>query len=86
MISYLTLFGKIFIRIPKAALQAIAVPIPSRNLKRYDMPKKSPTLLMTGKKANRNPETPWTTAPMLKQVLAPIRAPYLPKIGLKSNS
>ena len=47
---------------------------------------KAPVLFMYGKNANMNPETPWSIAPTLKQILGPIFVPYLPKTGLNTNS
>ena len=41
------------------------------------------TFLNWGRNAKRNPESPCITAPVVKQVLAPILAPYLPKMGLQ---
>ena len=40
-----TLFGNIFMSMPKAALHAMAVPMPSRNRRRYERPMKAPTSL-----------------------------------------
>lgn len=72
-------------RMPTAADQAMAVPMPSKKRSRYDRPRKAPTPFRKGRKAKRNPDTPWSTAPMLKQVLAPILAPNLPKMGLETK-
>ena len=50
--------GNIFIKMPKAELHAMEVPKPSRNLSRYDIPMKPPTVLRKGRKAKQKPESP----------------------------
>ena len=64
----------------------MAVPIASKNRRRYDNERNNATLSKYATKANNSPDAPCIIAPVLKHVFNPILEAYFPNNGEKINS